>query len=151
MSSQDFSRLAVATTLMSSLSPACAPPAAAKPATPGPRASAPREGAGRERLSFDTGWRFALGHATEPARDFGFATRYFSYLAKTGYGDGPASPAFDDRGWRLIDVPHDWAVEVPVDAKASSSHGFRAVGPRFPENSVGWYRKTFALPESDLG
>lgn len=110
-----------------------------------------RLGTERERISFDTGWRFALGHATEPTRDFGFGTRYFSYLAKTGYGDGPASPAFDDRGWRIVDVPHDWALEVPFDAKASPSHGYRSVGPRFPENSVGWYRKTFALPSSDLG
>jgi beta-galactosidase len=26
----------------------------------------------RERLSLDCGWRFALGHACDPMRDFGF-------------------------------------------------------------------------------
>ena len=105
----------------------------------------------RERLSLDQGWRFALGHASDPALDFGHATGYFSYLAKTGFGDGPASPAFDDRGWRQLDVPHDWAVEAPFDPRASHSHGYKAVGPRFPERSVGWYRRHFAIPDSDLG
>jgi beta-galactosidase len=106
---------------------------------------------GRERTLFDSGWRFALGHATDPAKDFGHATGFFSYLAKTGYGDGAAAAAFDDRGWRLLDLPHDWAVEVPFDPRGSHSHGYKAVGPRFPESSVGWYRKHFTIPESDLG
>jgi beta-galactosidase len=106
---------------------------------------------GRERVRLDTGWRFALGHATDPAKDFGHATGYFSYLAKTGYGDGPASPAFDDRGWREVNVPHDWAVEMPFDPNASHSHGYKAVGPRFPQNSVGWYRRGFTVPAEDLG
>jgi beta-galactosidase len=44
---------------------------------------------GRERICMDRGWRFALGHAWESTRDFGHNTGYFSYLAKTGYGDGP--------------------------------------------------------------
>ena len=147
-------RLAVAATLSASLPAACANPPSAKPASAPPPAAPARAlsaGPERERLSFDAGWRFALGHATEPARDFGFGTSYFSYLAKTGYGDGPASRAFDDRGWRVLDVPHDWAIEVPFDPKASASHGFRAVGPRFPENSVGWYRKVFTVPASDAG
>jgi beta-galactosidase len=26
---------------------------------------------GRERISLDRGWRFALGHAADPDRDFG--------------------------------------------------------------------------------
>lgn len=106
---------------------------------------------GRERIAFDAGWRFALGHATDPARDFGHATGYFSYLAKTGFGDGAAAAALDDRGWRLLDLPHEWAVEVPFDPRGSHSHGYKAVGPRFPESSVGWYRKHFTIPEADLG
>lgn len=112
--------------------------------------AAPAE-SGRERISLDAGWRFALGHASDTTRDFGHATGYFSYLAKTGFGDGPASVAFDDRAWRQLDVPHDWAVEAPFDAKASYSHGFKAVGPGFPERSVGWYRRHFVVAEADLG
>ncbi|HEY9154104.1 MAG TPA: sugar-binding domain-containing protein, partial [Opitutaceae bacterium] len=105
----------------------------------------------RERIRFDDGWRFALGHATDKAKDFDFDTGYFSYLAKTGYGDGPADPHFDDRAWRTVNVPHDWAVELPFSDRTTASHGFKALGRLFPENSVGWYRKTFFVPGSDLG
>jgi hypothetical protein len=105
----------------------------------------------RERILLDAGWRFALGHASDPARDFGHATGYFSYLAKTGFGDGPASPAFDDRGWRQLDLPHDWAVELPFDRRGKASHGYRPLGQGFPETSIGWYRHTFTVPASDLG
>ncbi|MFZ0034913.1 MAG: beta-galactosidase GalA, partial [Sedimentisphaerales bacterium] len=73
------------------------------------------------------------------------------YFAKTGFGDGPASLNFDDRTWRLLDLPHDWAVEVPFDSRGSHSHGYKAIGRNFPETSVGWYRKSFSIPESDLG
>ena len=107
--------------------------------------------AGRERLLLDFGWRFAYGHPTDPKLDFGTGTGYFSYLAKTGYGDGAAAPGFDDRAWRPLDLPHDWAVEQPFSEKASFSHGFRAVGRAFPQASVGWYRKVFTVPASDLG
>jgi beta-galactosidase len=105
----------------------------------------------RERLLMDRGWRFAFGHAHDADRDFRHATGYFSYLAKTGFGDGPADPRFDDRGWRTIDLPHDWAVEVPFSKDASPSHGFKAVGRGFPETSIGWYRRSFVVPPSDLG
>lgn len=124
------------------------PPAAASPtaSTAAIAATAPRE-----RQNFDAGWRFALGHATAPAKDFDFATAYFSYVTKAGYGDGPASPKFDDRAWRRLDLPHDWAVEAPFAANASHSHGYKAVGRAFPERSVGWYRKTFSVPAADAG
>jgi beta-galactosidase len=112
---------------------------------------APSTAPGRERTSLDRGFRFALGHASDRERDFGHETGYFSHLAKTGFGDGPASPEFDDRAWRRIDLPHDWAVEAPFDAKAKASHGFKAVGHGFPERSVGWYRRSFFVAESDLG
>jgi len=108
-------------------------------------------GLGRERTSLDRGFRFALGHATDPARDFGHGTSYFSYLAKAGYGDGPADPNFDDRGFRDIDLPHDWAVELPFDVKGGHSHGYKALGRAFPENSVGWYRRELEISEADRG
>lgn len=105
----------------------------------------------REKLLMDSGWRFALGNACDAHKDFGNATAYFSYFAKAGYGDGAAAQNFDDRGWREIDLPHDWAVELPFDSTASYSHGFKPIGKDFPENSIGWYRKYFTIPESDLG
>lgn len=105
----------------------------------------------REHIKIDTGWRFALGHAYNPALDFNNGTAPFSYFAKTGYGDGAASPDFDDRSWRKISLPHDWAAEVPFSPLGSRSHGYKAIGRNFPQNSVGWYRKTFTVPASDLG
>lgn len=105
----------------------------------------------RERLNFDSEWRFALGHANDVKKDFDHATGGFSYFAKAGFGSGASSPEFDDAAWRRIDLPHDWAVELPFSKDGSGSHGFKAIGRSFPENSVGWYRKTFHIPASDLG
>jgi beta-galactosidase len=105
----------------------------------------------REKISIDTGWRFAFGHPYDTDKDFNHGTAYFSYLAKTGNGDGAAAPGFDDRMWRLLNLPHDWVVEQPFSEKASYSHGFRASGKGFPEKSVGWYRRKIAISKGDLG
>ena len=105
----------------------------------------------REHLLMDLNWRFALGHAYDTKKDFNTGTGYFSYLAKNAYGDGAAAAEFDDRTWRKVDLPHDWAVELAFDQKGSASHGFKAIGRKFPESSVGWYRKSFKIPASDLG
>ncbi len=105
----------------------------------------------RERTLIDAHWRFAFGHPSDTARDFAHATGYFSYLAKTGFGDGPAAADFDDRAWRELDLPHDWAVEAPFSPAGSHSHGYKAAGKGFPERSVGWYRRRFTIAESDFG
>ena len=94
-----------------------------------------------ERLLMDFGWRFHLGN------DWGGSQN----LAKAGSGYGPTTTSFSDASWRRVDLPHDWAIELPFDRKADGAHGFRAVGAGFPENSIGWYRRTFALPSSDVG
>lgn len=59
----------------------------------------------RERILMDAGWHFALGNADNQHKDFDFATVSF-FFAKAGYGDGPASPKFDDRTWRTVNLPH---------------------------------------------
>jgi beta-galactosidase len=105
----------------------------------------------REHLLMDFGWRFAFGHPYDTKKDFDNGTGYFSYLAKASYGDGPAAAGFDDRSWRKLNLPHDWAAELPFDSKASASHGFKTIGRNFPNTSVGWYRKTFTVPRSDDG
>ena len=107
----------------------------------------------REQLLMDFGWRFAFGHATDPAKDFdpAPASEMFNYLTKSGNARGAAQANFDDSGWRKLDVPHDWAVEAPFDERGSGSHGYKAIGKNFPDRSVGWYRKSFSIPASDLG
>ncbi len=103
----------------------------------------------RETYNFNQNWKFALGHACDVQKDFNFNTGHFSYLAKTGYGDGAASEKFDDRAWRNIQLPHDWCISLPLNARASNSHGNQAIGKYFPEHSIGWYRKHFFIEKAD--
>jgi beta-galactosidase len=105
----------------------------------------------RDLILIDKDWRFSFGHLYDTQKDFNHATGYFSYLTKTGYGDGPAAQNFDDRAWRKLDLPHDWAVEQSFSEKGSFSHGFKTAGKGFPEKSIGWYRKKINIPESDKG
>lgn len=97
--------------------------------------------ASRERLLMDFGWRFHLGNEWGAAHNLG----------KAGTGYGPAAVGFSDVSWRRVDLPHDWVVELPFDQNADTAHGFKPVGEKYPQNSVGWYRRTFDLPASDAG
>jgi beta-galactosidase len=94
-----------------------------------------------ERLLMDFGWKFHLGN------EWGNALN----LAKAGSSSGPAGRSFGDASWRTVNLPHDWAIELPFDQGADGSHGFKPVGPGFPANSVAWYRRTFELPKADAG
>lgn len=105
----------------------------------------------RETISFNKDWKFALGHAFDREKDFKNGTSYFSYVTKAGFGDGPAAKDFDDRMWRTVSVPHDWCVELPFSENGSVSHGSKTIGRNYPENSVGWYRKTFFIDSADFG
>jgi beta-galactosidase len=74
----------------------------------------------RERASFDRDWRFFLG---DPM--------------------GVVRPDFDDSAWRLLDVPHDWAIEGDFDPRFDPHTGGLDVA------GVGWYRKHFKLTPGD--
>ena len=74
-----------------------------------------------ERHLWDEGWRFAL------QKD-----------------DAPQQSTFDDRDWRLLDLPHDWAIEGDFYAKNPSG----ATGGALP-GGKGWYRKHLFLQDSD--
>jgi beta-galactosidase len=104
----------------------------------------------REKLLFDFGWKFQFGNSIDPAKDLGFGYGQGDF-AKTGDFDF-AKVKFDDSKWRELNLPHDWAVELPfVNDEEQNSHGFKPVGRRYPESSVGWYRRTFDIPASDAG
>ena len=75
----------------------------------------------RKSIRLDGGWRFHLGDAADAF--------YMGY---------------DDRGWRQVTVPHDWAVEHPFDPCWASGTGYLPGG-------IGWYRGRFNLPEEDAG
>jgi len=105
----------------------------------------------RERLLLDCGWRFHFGHAADPARDFGFGARPGTF-SRAGSFLPAGSLSFNDADWKPVDLPHDWAVELPLtNDPALASRGFYPLGRAYPETSVGWYRRVFELPASDAG
>jgi beta-galactosidase len=95
----------------------------------------------REHLSLDANWKFHLGDDWPDALS----------LVNSGTGSGPASEKFSDSYWRVVNLPHEWAVELPFDQTADGGHGFKPLGTKFPTNSIGWYRRTFELPADDSG
>ncbi len=150
--------------------------------------------AARERLLLDFGWRFHLG---DPA---GLDPAIFAYpevdalerTARAHLAEEPrlvplrrsatdidaappvafAQPDFDDHTWRRLDLPHDWAVELPFNPKALRNHGYKNMGAGVGAqnswaaleigqstrdlggvsgNTIGWYRRAFDLPASDRG
>lgn len=51
---------------------------------------------------------------------------------------------YDDRAWRIVTLPHDWAVEYPFDPCHASGTGYLPGG-------TAWYRKHFMLPDDIAG
>ena len=107
----------------------------------------------RETIRLDDGWKFAFGNAADPKKDFGCGTEYFNYLTKANsiHNEGPYAANFNDSTWQEVKVPHDWVTILPYADVASHSHGYKTVGYKYPETSVGWYRKTINIPACDLG
>lgn len=87
------------------------------------------------RLLLDRGWRFHLGDVPMPEIK-GHQASYEN--AKAGAAHGAAAMTFDDSDWREVTLPHDWAIEAPVDQAANIAQGYRKRG-------VGWYRRTIRL------
>lgn len=107
----------------------------------------------REKILIDEGWKFAFGNAADPTKDFGCGTEYFNYLTKANsvHNTGPYAQKFNDSTWVSVTIPHDWVTNLPYARNASHSHGYKTVGYKFPETSVGWYRKNISIPKEDLG
>src|ERR1700744_639445 len=65
-----------------------------------------------QRRNFDEGWKFHLGNAADPHRDFNYSIG--NILAKTGEAANTCIKMdFDDRDWSPVSLPHDWAVALP--------------------------------------
>ena len=75
----------------------------------------------RERVSFNEGWKFSLAPAMRHRR-----------------------AAMTTRGWRLLDLPHDWSIEGEFSETNPASPG----GGALP-GGIGWYRKTFRISQSE--
>ena len=77
----------------------------------------------RTRESFNADWKFQLGD------------------------DSLASQSdFNDSNWRTLNLPHDWSIEGEFnkDNPSTTAEGALPTG-------IGWYRKTFTMPESSNG
>jgi len=76
----------------------------------------------REIIPFDEGWHFWLG-------------------------DNPDAKQsnFDDANWKILNVPHDWSIEGPVNPPpiGDKNSGYFIHG-------IGWYRKSFTSPHDTL-
>lgn len=77
----------------------------------------------RQHINFDDNWKFWLGDVP-----------------------GADQIKFDDSKWRKLDLPHDWSIEGDFDENAVSAGrgGYLPTG-------IGWYRKTFDLPDQSSG
>ena len=109
--------------------------------------------AARAQTLLHDGWKFTLGNASGPSADWGRGTEYFNYLTKAAsiHNQGPYAVGFDDSAWQEVSVPHDWAATLPSEPGASHSHGYKTIGFKYPENSVGWYRRSFQFSPQDKG
>ena len=99
-------------------------------------------------------WTFAMGNAASKELDYTHGTEYFTYICKaqsSNHSHAPIMPEFDDSSWQKVSLPHDWAVDLPYSPEASHSHGYKCIGWKYPENSVGWYRKHIEIPAEDRG
>ena len=107
----------------------------------------------RETIRLDQGWKFAFGNAADPKKDFGCGTEYFNYLTKANsiHNEGPYAMKFNDADWQEVSIPHDWATTLSYAPEASHSHGYKTVGYKYPETSVGWYRKVINISANDEG
>jgi beta-galactosidase len=109
-------------------------------------------GAGRERLLLDFDWRFHFGNADDPTKDFDFGSGRTGNFQKTGNFLPAGALAYDDGDWQPVNLPHDWAVELPFqNDPALASKGYYPLGRTYPSTSVGWYRRVFDLPAADAG
>ncbi|SDL06359.1 beta-galactosidase [Catalinimonas alkaloidigena] len=107
----------------------------------------------RQKTLFDNDWKFHFGHAADPQQDFDFTVA--NIFSKSGKAVGTAiDPRFADSTWQTLQLPHDWAVQLPfveVDNFDVMAHGYKPVGGLFPETSIGWYRKHFQVARADSG
>lgn len=107
----------------------------------------------RQKINFDNDWKFQFGHAANAEKDFNYSIA--TIFSKSGGAANTAiDPKFNDSKWRTLNVPHDWAVELPFVYKDNfdlMAHGYKPVGGLFPETSIGWYRKHFTIAAADSG
>lgn len=117
----------------------------------------------RERVNFDDDWMFHKGEirierAVKSGQYGGLTDINVKLVDKShsdiAYTDEDKADTFVPSQWKPVTLPHDWSVEgdflndesliIDGSPKGLVSHGFLPVG-------IGFYRKEFIIPSSDLG
>ncbi len=95
----------------------------------------------RQEFLLDKEWRFHLGDVDLSASK----THTDSYSSsKAGQEKGVPNMNYDDGGWRVVDLPHDYLTETDFSADNLISHGYKT-------RCNAWYRKGFKLPAELAG
>lgn len=124
----------------------------------------------RQKLLMDSGWRFHQGDPSDVGTMFGFLSKESDLMKQgpdseakdaairptlpdvikenTGGELSFVKPGFDDNSWRVLNLPHDYAIEQPFGEKDNNDKGHRHLDAK-DGSAIGWYRKTFDLPVSD--
>ncbi|HEX8919939.1 MAG TPA: beta-galactosidase GalB [Pyrinomonadaceae bacterium] len=118
----------------------------------------------RERISINADWRFQKGDpsgtegqlAYEKIKDWIRATgNEFDLSSGAARSNVPTGNLgadiaytranFDDKGWRQLNLPHDWGIEGPFNQDYPGETG------KLPWWGVAWYRKHLQIPATDKG
>jgi beta-galactosidase len=115
----------------------------------------------RERIGFDDNWRFIEDDPAGAGEELSYSN-LAKWIECTGQELSANAPltrpegnpgadvaytqtGFDDQAWRLLDLPHDWAVEGEVNQEyAGETAKLKYWGPV-------WYRKHFDVSAADSG
>ncbi len=77
----------------------------------------------RQVIPFNKDWKFFLGDDTAAKQ-----------------------PAYNDASWRTLNLPHDWSIEGSFNESHPATFNQGAL-----PTGIGWYRKTFTLPQRAKG
>jgi len=131
----------------------------------------------RGRILLDAGWRFQLGDPVDVTTNVTYypeipdlakldstevtgtssetylqTNRVDIFAMHAGENVSFVQTNYNDSTWRLLNLPHDWVVELPFDSGADGGHGFKSgISGSTGPNTIGWYRHTFTLPSNFAG
>ena len=74
-------------------------------------------------VNFNSNWKFNRGDVT-----------------------GAQGIGFNDASWRSLNLPHDWSIELAYNQGSVSGSG-----GGYLDGGIGWYRKSFTLPQDISG
>lgn len=124
----------------------------------------------REKLLLNPNWKFSNGDPADAGKLFDYpesdskkqtpeSEKKEAELAakrvdpvKTNLGSGITwvKPEFDDSKWRTVNLPHDWAIEMPFSRGANNGKGSKQLDEK-DGTGIGWYRRSFEIPSGDKG